>query len=451
MRRIVSRVDVKARWLATVVAAVLVMVQVPAVAAPKATDAVPKDEEGWMNRHTKMNDRVKEGNVDLIFVGDSITQGWEGPGKALWAEYYADRNAVNLGISGDRTYHVLWRLENGNIDGISPKLAVIMIGTNNRDEHSAEEIAEGVIAIVNKLRSDLPETKVLVLGIFPREEKPDAPYRVKMVQANELIAKAADGDMVHYLDIGAEFLDADGLLPKSIMADFLHPGKTGYRIWAETIEPRVAELMGEIAAGKTPKGFTSLFNGKDLTGWKGLVTDPKARAAMTPEQLEKAQAKADEQMRDHWKVVDGMLEYDGGGNSLCTAKDYADFDMVVDWRIHEHGDSGLYLRGSPQVQIWDPADHPEGSGGLYNNQKNPKDPLVCADNPIGEWNTFRIKMVGERVTVYLNDQLVVDDTVLENYWERDKPIYPSDQIELQHHNSQLWFRNIFIREIPRKE
>jgi hypothetical protein len=204
-----------------------------------------------------------------------------------------------------------------------------------------------------------------------------------------------------------------------------------------------------LAADNTPpEGFELLFNGKDLAGWKGLVGNPKSRAKMTPEALAVAEAKATERARQHWKIVDGALEYDGKATSLCTAKDYADFELYVDWRIPPGGDSGLYLRGTPQVQIWDLNRRKEGSGGLFNNKKNPSKPLVCADNPIGEWNTFYIKMVGERVTVKLNGKLVVDNVVMENYWERAKPIYPKGQIELQHHGSKLWFKNIYIKELP---
>jgi type 1 glutamine amidotransferase len=197
-------------------------------------------------------------------------------------------------------------------------------------------------------------------------------------------------------------------------------------------------------------GFTALFNGQDLSGWKGLVAPdggPPARAKMSKEELAKAQTAADEEMKAHWSVHEGVLVFDGKGKSLCTARDYRDFELLVDWKIEAGGDSGIYLRGSPQVQIWDPAKWPEGSGGLYNNQKHPKKPLVRADKPIGEWNSFRIKMVGEKVSVWLNDTLVVDNVVLENYWERDKPIYPAGQIELQNHGSKLYFRNIFIREL----
>jgi len=197
-----------------------------------------------------------------------------------------------------------------------------------------------------------------------------------------------------------------------------------------------------------PPGFTALFNGKDLTGWKGLVGNPKSRAAMRPEQLAEAQKKADQIMRAHWKVENGVLVFDGKGQNLCTEKDYGDFELYVDWKIAPKGDSGIYLRGTPQVQIWD---NPIGSGGLYNNQKNPSKPLKNADRPVGQWNTFYIRMVGDRVTVKLNGQLVVDDVVMENYWERDKPIYPTGPIELQSHGNTLWFKNIYIRELPRKQ
>lgn len=212
--------------------------------------------------------------------------------------------------------------------------------------------------------------------------------------------------------------------------------------------PAFAADDKEASPNVPPEGFTALFNGKDLTGWKGLVANPKARAAMSPEQLKTAQEAADKKMRDHWKVEDGVLVFDGKGDSLCTAEDYGDFEMYVDWKILPKGDSGIYLRGTPQVQIWDPSQGGQnavGSGGLYNNQKNPSKPTAVADKPIGEWNTFRIRMVGEKVTIWLNGTLVVDNVTLENYWERDKPIYPTGQIELQNHGNTLYFRSIYIK------
>jgi hypothetical protein len=155
------------------------------------------------------------------------------------------------------------------------------------------------------------------------------------------------------------------------------------------------------------------------------------------------------------KLKDGVVVFDGKGDNLCTARDYGDFEMLVDWKVPPKGDSGIYLRGTPQVQIWttnSPGqfEKPDGSGGLWNNQKNSRHPLKYADNPVGQWNRFRILMVGEKVHVFLNDQLVVNDTTLENYWEPAKPIYSTGQIELQNHFGPLWFKNIYIREIPRQ-
>tara|TARA_R110002020_G_scaffold137434_2_gene306614 strand:+ start:148007 stop:151411 length:3405 start_codon:yes stop_codon:yes gene_type:complete len=200
------------------------------------------------------------------------------------------------------------------------------------------------------------------------------------------------------------------------------------------------------------KGFVPIFNGKDFTGWEGLVKDPIARSKMTAKQLAKEQEKANEQMMRDWFVSDGSIGFKGEGyNNIATIKDYGDFEMIVDWKITNGGDSGIYLRGTPQVQIWDIArvkDGAEvGSGGLYNNQKNESKPLKVADNPINEWNTFRIKMVGERVTVHLNGELVTDNVVLENYWDRSIPIFPKEAIELQAHGEDLGFRNIYVREI----
>jgi len=201
---------------------------------------------------------------------------------------------------------------------------------------------------------------------------------------------------------------------------------------------------------KPPEGFVALFNGRDLEGWKGVVGNPVTRAQMPEKEFAEAQRKADEQAREHWKVVDGVIVFDGKGENLCTKKDYRNFELLVDFKIEKDGDSGIYLRGSPQVQIWDGIKRNVGSGGLYNNQKNPSAPLALADNPIGEWNSFRIKMIHRKVTVWLNDKLVVDDVELENYWEPKKPIYDTGSIELQNHGNTLYFRNIFIKELPDK-
>lgn len=200
----------------------------------------------WTAKHERINEWLKQGNVDLLFVGDSITEGWTGQGKEIWNRYYAPRNAVNMGIGGDRTQHVLWRLDHSNLEDLKPRLAIVMIGTNNSggNDNTAEEIADGIIAICDRLRTKLPQTKILLLAIFPRNEKP-TPQREENEQASLIASKIADGRTIYYLDINSHFLTPDGTLPKSIMQDFLHPNANGYKIWAEAMEPMVAKLMGE--------------------------------------------------------------------------------------------------------------------------------------------------------------------------------------------------------------
>ena len=221
-------------------------------------------------------------------------------------------------------------------------------------------------------------------------------------------------------------------------------------------EVSAKHVVGSDTVKKCPAGFTQLFNGKDLSNWKGVTTtekfdNPKVRQAATIEKRAEMQKIADQGMIDHWHIRDGALFFDGfkGGYSLATIKDYKDFEMWVDWRIMSvQGDSGLYLRGSPQVQIWDAHNQWHiGSGGLYNNKKNPSKALSIQDRIVGSWNTFHVTMRGERVTVELNGVKVVDDTVLENYWDRSQPIFPVEQIELQCHGDPIEFKNIFIREL----
>ena len=210
-------------------------------------------------------------------------------------------------------------------------------------------------------------------------------------------------------------------------------------------------IRAYLTAMPQDEGFVPMFNGKDLTGWKGLVENPIRRAKMSPEELAAKQIAADEKMRTNWSVGDGTIVFNGSGDNMCSVRDYGDFEMLADWRITKDGDSGIYLRGSPQVQIWDPArvdvGAEVGSGGLYNNQKNPSKPLVFADNPVGEWNTFRITMIGDKVTVFLNGIKVVDNVTMENYWDRKQPIFARGAIELQAHGTDLAFRDVYVREI----
>lgn len=229
--------------LGLMMAVLAVPAQVRAQGNNTAVVPVPRD-ANWMKRHDLINARVKAApDSQLLFIGDSITQGWEGAGKQAW-EAFSAYKPLNLGIGGDRTQHVLWRLENGNIAGVKPKAAVIMIGTNNSNgkDNTAAEIAEGITAIVTKLRKELPETKLLVLAIFPRGEKPN-PQREKIAEVNATVAKLADGKNIHFLDIGDKFLEADKSLSKEIMPDFLHLSPKGYQIWVDAITPKLKELI----------------------------------------------------------------------------------------------------------------------------------------------------------------------------------------------------------------
>jgi lysophospholipase L1-like esterase len=220
------------------------------VKAPPAPADKPDNRD--VPRHKEFLKKVASGEGDVIFLGDSITQGWEGAGKKAWAETFAPMKAVNLGIGGDRTGHVLWRITEGKeLVPLKPKAAVIMIGTNNTGVHSAEQIAGGIKAIIDELRKQKPEMKILLLGVFPRgggvkkEDTVAPPEKLnpKIKQINDLISKYADGKMVFYKDIGKEFLNAEGGLEKKVMPDLLHLSPAGYEIWAKAIKDDVAKLL----------------------------------------------------------------------------------------------------------------------------------------------------------------------------------------------------------------
>ncbi len=222
------------------------VVAISAVADNSAIIPTPRDSPRWLERHQSMGERLKAGHANALWIGDSIVEKFEKPGKPVWDKYYACRDAVNLGISGDRTEHVLWRLDHVNIESVSPKLAIVMIGQNNGGSNTAEEIAEGVSAVVMKLRQKLPDMKILLLAIFFRGEKPND-EQIKLAKTNDIVSEMADGQHIFYLNINKIFLQPDGTIMKSLMPDFEHPNEQGCRAWAEAIEPKVAELLGEAA------------------------------------------------------------------------------------------------------------------------------------------------------------------------------------------------------------
>jgi lysophospholipase L1-like esterase len=220
-----------------------------AVVENTATNPVPRD-AGWVKRHEGFVQEAQKGGIDLLFLGDSITDFWRYRGSNVWNQYYAPRHAANFGISGDRTQHVLWRIDHGELDGIHPKVVVLMIGTNNtgkeRDRqtprNTVPETVAGVRAVVNDVRARLPDSRILLLAVFPRGTLDD-PQRAQVALVNTLIAKLDDGRMVKFLDIGPGFLDFDGTLPRSLMPDLLHPNAQGYRIWAEAMEPTLDAML----------------------------------------------------------------------------------------------------------------------------------------------------------------------------------------------------------------
>jgi HEAT repeat protein len=300
------------------------------------------------------------------------------------------------------------------------------------------------------------------------------PYAFSTDRKNELLAEIGKLKTYQSLFLVADYLDdpeTSAAAAKAAMYIALPSvsSKAGMygNIVREILTKALPKLKGKeseydkemvnkyLASMPTDEGFKPMFNGKDLSGWQGLVETPVTRAKMKPAELAKKQIEANKKIPGNWTVKDGCIWFSGSGNNLCSVVEYGDFEMIVDWKISKAGDSGIYLRGSPQVQIWDTsridAGAQVGSGGLYNNQKNPSKPLKVADNPVGEWNTFRIMMTGEKVSVWLNGELVVDNVTLENFWERNIPIYPRGAIELQAHGTNLAFRDLYVREISEKE
>jgi lysophospholipase L1-like esterase len=208
------------------------------------TAIVPVPETG-RNHESLVLQRAKDhpGDYDIEFIGDSITEGWEGAGKNVWQEFYGQRRVINLGVGGERTQNVLWRLKQGQLRDVNTKVAVVLIGTNNSngDDNSAPEILEGVTAIVNQIRQRQPQTKIILLGIFPRSAF--RAQREKILLVNEGLARLDDGESIFYIDIRSQLMESDGSISMEIMPDLLHLSEQGYRIWAQAMEPKIEELL----------------------------------------------------------------------------------------------------------------------------------------------------------------------------------------------------------------
>ncbi len=265
---------------------------------------------------------------------------------------------------------------------------------------------------------------------------------------DDALAPTAANSMVH-IALPGEEEDVDGLTGTEVRQALARADS----VLAASGDDYTRSILDEyLQSMPAAPGFVSMFNGRDLEGWQGLLENPIARSEMFYRDRRMKQDSVNKIMHQNWSVVDGQISFTGEGyDNLCSVKSYRDFEMFVDWKIEKDGDSGVYLRGSPQVQIWDLArtdvGAEVGSGGLYNNQVHESKPLVVADNPVGSWNTFRIIMIDDRVTVYLNGVKVTDHTVLENYWDRRLPIFREGPIELQAHGTDTRFRNVYVREI----
>jgi len=338
--------------------------------------------------------------------------------------------------------------------------ALLQIARDNTNSAYREDALAGYVSLTRKSSFPADQQLLMLRNAMELSTTPALQKRVLegVEQCKTLPALLFAGN---YLDNASVQQAAANAVMNIALADKSYNGATVRALLEKTSQvlkggdadyqrQSIRKYLAEMPAGD---GFVSLFNGKDLSGWKGLVENPVARGKMDAKALAKAQQKADDNMRKGWSVKDGLLVFGGSGDNLCTEKKYGDFEMLVDWKITAQGDAGIYLRGTPQVQIWDTSrtdvGAQVGSGGLYNNQRHESKPLKLADNAIGEWNHFRILMKGDRVTVYLNGELVTDNTILENYWDRGLPIFPEEQIELQAHGTYVAYRDLYIKEIPR--
>jgi len=248
----ISRSTQRVRYLVVLVVALDISLALSTFAQvpdrkPAAVVPVPQTASWWTTRHEHTLERIRQDEVDLLMIGDSITQGWSKEGRRIWDAYYGRRRAVNLGFNSDRTEHVLWRLDHGEIDGIAPKLVVLLIGTNNTGARHdpPEETAAGIRAILTTLQTRLPDTKILLLGVFPRSASADDPLRRSNAAINDRLRAYADDQQVFFLDLSRHFLDNRGRLSQDLMPDYLHPSERGYQVWADGMEGVIRKLLGE--------------------------------------------------------------------------------------------------------------------------------------------------------------------------------------------------------------
>lgn len=388
--------------------------------------------------------------------------------------------AVLAGIGGQRALSLV----SDGVDGDDPALR--RAATSALAAWSDEDALPKLIALSRKKVMDSDQSNEVISGLVRVIGIADMPAEQKVLylrdafgvaqtadQRKRILRSLQDNATYQGLMFAGQYLD-DEALGSTAANTVMNIALENKQFYGADVTRLLNKVIGLLSGSESsylreavqkhidelPRGagYVSLFNGENLDGWKGLVANPIARAKMDAETLAAEQSKADEAMREGWYAEDGVLHFNGHGDNIVAEKLYGDFELLVDWKLDKEGkdgDAGIYLRGTPQVQIWDTSrvnvGAQVGSGGLYNNQKHESKPLKVADNPLGEWNTFRITMVGDKVTVYLNGELVTDNVVLENYWDRSLPIFPIEQLELQAHGTHVMYRDIYIRELPRRE
>jgi HEAT repeat protein len=400
--------------------------------------------------------------------------------KAMEGKIQKEKIIPVLAITGgqEALKAVMKEFENGNAD-IRDICFKTLLGWNNYSTSSAlyEIVASGNKTFeapafeeyVSRIKSSglADEQKLLLLRKI-------MPFALSSDRKNEIITEIGNLKTYQSLYCIANYLDdasTSAAAAKAAMIIALPSKDSKAGLYGDLVKKILIKAADKLVGQETAynkevinkylagmpadEGFKSMFNGKDLSGWQGLVENPVARAKMKPAELAKKQVEANKKVSGNWSVKDDCIWFNGAGDNLCSIKEYGDFEMLVDWKITKKGDSGIYLRGSPQVQIWDTSrvevGAQVGSGGLYNNQVGTAKPLKVADNPVGDWTSFRIVMIGAKVSVWLNGELVVDNVTLENYWDRNIPIFPKGPIELQAHGTDLAFRDIYVREISEKE
>lgn len=415
-------------------------------------------------------------------MGKSESQNWE-PGLLSYLDGNEKKKFIPLigHLSGNKSRELADQILKSSDNESKNELLV------NMGEWDKGDMIESVLPLLQS-EDTYRNAFNAVMGMIDKADWPEVRKVLYLQKVYDLTKFSSDRNTIvnqmgkyrHYytmMTLGKYLEETQGVVQNSVATAIMNvvmPGPQNDDGMTDPMALNLLERAGEIVSGsdavyfkeniktyiesvpaERQTEFVSMFNGKDLEGWHGFVANPIQLERMSEKEVKEKMEASNKRMREHWWVENGEIRFKGDGQNLVSDKNYKNFVMLVDFKIGDKGDSGVYLRGTPQVQIWDisrtDVGAEVGSGGLYNNQKHPSDPLTVADMPIGDWNHMKITMMGEKVTVWLNGELVVDDVVLENFWDRAQPIFPSGPIELQAHGTDIAFRDLYVKEIPSGE